>query len=541
VKHKEEVERPQSLSVGIPVQHRDQPLLPDEIPIESGSVLRQRNEIEMKYGSSPRHSKLSPEQSLCPPSVPPSDAARLTPTLDKYCASDFITLTEELPEGFMDDDTEDVLESDRQKQLQTDLCESSRFSDQDKPEGEFKQQEVLSDAESSQFQRSFSYRENCQQKQSKMLPLFSRSGSLRLRWLSDVARNNFASCKTTASSRASLSSTELCIRLLKEKNKLNAHVSADKLCDTSSKRKQVEQTDLIDDKDKQAPLSTVLNTVQLNSQHAPAEVSAVSDVVSTNCKYNQGRVGDQNLETNVTKSVTLPLVTQDQHTKPGSAFVSKVASPSLSLSSRTRLFPKSPQLTTRESDNNVLLSGSNTAKQVARNKPSEDISSSVMGDTVQESNLKVSDKQHNVNDKQSESAPVDESSVVSDMAIQSVQPVSLDRHNEASSVTQFVASDSESADSELCQVSLLKKQFSFRDKSASDISTEPGKLWRSQSVRNKSYSFLRHTTGNKEPTEAQKVKKPYGRSHPLSKLSGEYLSRDSSRTIKDFACDHDTT
>jgi len=547
VKHKEEVERPQSLTVGIPVQHRDQPLMPDEIPIESGSVLRQKNEIEMKFGSSPRHSKLSPDHNLCPPSVTPSDAARLTPTLEKYCANDILTLTEEVPEGFLDEDAEYMQECDWQKQLQSESSELSCFPDQDMPEGDVKQPKILLDAGSLQFQRSFSYRESCQQKRSKPLPSFSRSASLRLRCLPDVAKNNSAFSSTTVSRTglsylASFSSTEVCSRLLKEKNQQNESASANKMCDAGKERKQVEHADLVVETDKQAQLSNVLNTVQLPDQHLPAEASAIGDLADTDFKCDLNQVGSQSSKTKMTKSA------QDQQTVPGSAFVFKVASQqSSSHSSGARLFAESPHLMTHQSDKDVppcsLTGSSEGSKTVSRNAASETVNSCLKGDGVQESDLKMSNEQPVVNNSQPQSAQVDSSSVVGESAIQGVQPLSFDRHDEASSVTQFVAGHTQSADIEQSPTSPLKKRYSFSDKSASFISTEPGKLWRSQSVRNKSSSFLQRTstTGDSEPAKAQKVKKPYGKSHPLSKLSSEYLSRDCSRTIKNVVCDHDST
>jgi len=537
VKYKEDVERPQSLSVGIPLQHRDQPLIPDEIPVESGSVMRQKNEIEMKFGSSPKHSKLSPEHNLCPPSATPTDAARLTPTLEKYCASDMLTLTEEVPEGFFD---ENMQECDWQNQLPNDLLEPSRFLDQDLTEG------------SSQFQRSFSYRENFQQKQPKVLPFSSRSTSFRLRSLSDAAKNKVPSNssivgRTNASSRTSVSSAEVCSQLLKDRNQQDECVLVNKLSDTTSKSKEEECAVLVADRDKQSLVSNVLNTlnsVQLHSQPVSAEVSVVTDVVDRNCKNSLNQVSSQSSKTDATESAILPLINQDQQTIPGSAFVSKIVSQqSLSHSSRTKLSAESASWTMHQSGNvmqpGFLAGSSNGSKPLARNIANEDVSLHLTIDTVQESNCKVSNAEH-INSSLSQSAQVDANNASSESAIQNVQALPLGRHNEASSVTQFVADHSLSADTDQCHVSLMKKRFSFNDKSPSFISSEPGKLWRSQSVRNKS-SFLQHTTGDSEPAEAHKVKKPYGRSHPLSKLSGEYLSRDRSTTIKDLACDHNTT
>lgn len=541
VKYKEDVERPQSLSVGIPLLHRDQPVIPDEIPVESGSVLRQKNEIEMKFGSSPRHSKLSPEHSLCPPSATPSDAARLTPTLEKYCASDMLTLTEEVPEGFLDEDGENMRERDWQSYLPNDLSEPSHFLDQDLTEG------------TSQFQRSFSYRENFQPKQPKMLPFSSRSTSFRLRSLSDAAKNKVASNsgivgRTSASSCASVSSAEISSQILKDKNQQGECVSVNKLSDTSHERKQEECAVLVADRSKQSLVSNVLNalnSVQLHSQQVPAEVSAVSDVADTNCKNTLNQVSSQSSKTDATESVILPLVHQEQQTIPGSAFVSKIVSQqSLSHSSRTKPSVESASWTMHQSGNimqpSSLVGSSDGSKPLARNTANEDISLRLMADTVEASNFKVSNEEP-IRSSKSQSAQVDANNVVSESAIQSVQPSPLGRHSEASSVTQFVVDHSQSAITEQCHVSLMKKRFSFSDKSPSFISSEPGKLWRSQSVRNKSSTFPRHTTGDSEPAEAHKVKKPYGRSHPLSKLSGEYLSRDCSTTIKDLACDHNTT
>jgi len=521
VKHKEDVERPQSLTVGIPIQHRDQP---DEIPVESGSVLRQKNEIEMKFGSSPRRSKASPDDSLCPP---PSDTARLTPTLDKYCASDILTLTEEVPEGFLDEDSEDTQERDQQKRLRNVSSELSQ------------DMLALLDAGSLQFQRSFSYRENCQQKQSKASPYFGRSASLRLRWLSDAARNNFASnpSKTVASSFASFSSTEVCSRLLKEKNQQNESASSDKLSDASKGRKPAEPADLVAEKDKpMVPLlSNVLNTTQLPSQQRPGEVSTGSDLVDTDFKNDLHQIGSQSSKTKTPRTVALPLVaSHDARRIPlGSASVSKIASQqSLSRSSRTKLFAES-------SHDEDLLPCSLTESSYGAKPPvtRHAASESVDSRPVPVSNVTASSEQPVVSNGQ---PPLDASNVASQSAAvpQSVgQP--LDKHDEASDITQLVATSRHprSAGVEQGQMLLLQKRFSLHDKSASFISTEPGRLWRSQSVRNKSSSYRQHST---EPAEAQRVKKPYGRSHPLSKLSGEYLSRGCSNSaVKDVACDHD--
>jgi len=517
VKHKEDVERPQSLTVGIPTQHRDQA---DEIPIESGSVLRQKNEIEMKFGSSPRHSKASPDHSLGPP---PSDTARLTPTLEKYCASDILTLTEEVPEEFLDEDIEDVQECNQQKRPRNVSSELS----QDMP--------TVLDAGSLQFQRSFSYRENCQQKQPKASPFFGRSASLRLRGLSDAAKNSFASnpSKTLASSLASFSSTEVCSRLLKEKNQQNKSASSNnKLSDAGKDRKQAEHADLIADKSKAAPLSNVLNTMQLPSQQQPAEVSAVSDLNDTNFKNDLSSVGS--LSSKLPKNVSLPLVvSQDLQTVPGSASVSKTPSQqSLSHSSRTKLFAESSH------DKDLLLPRSLTENNEGSKLPVTRNTATENTNLVQELAVKVFNEQAVVSNSQPD---LDASSSISQLAAIQGASQPLDQCNEAASITQLVAAGhSQSADLEEAEISPLRKHYSFNDKSASFISTQPGRLWRSQSVRDKSSSYLRHTT---EPAEVQKVRKLYGRSHPLSKLSGEYLSRDcsSSTTIKHVACDHDNT
>lgn len=555
VKHKEEVERPESLTIGIPVQ-RDQPVMPDEVPVESGSVRRQKNEIEMKYGSSPRHSKLSPDHGLCPPPTSPADAARLTPTLEKYCAKDILALTEEVPEGFLDEDGEDVQECDRWK---NDLSEPY----QDLSESQFKQQSITSDA-GSQFQRSFSYRENSQQKQSKISPFIGRSASFHSRWLSDVAKkDNFVAVasspstvsKTSTLSFASFSSTEVCRRLLKEKKKQNEHASTDKLCDASNESEQIKRADPGDDKDARVLVSNVLNTTQFPSHYVPAEVSAnltvsnqtesFSVVGDSDGKYYLHPIGNQCLKTNVTKSEVLPVVTQDQQTMPASAFVSKVASQkSLSYSAKTRLSVESPAFSVYMSNKEKRPSSlagtesSDCTQPLARNVSSEDVSSCIKGDSIQESNLKVLNV---VNSSRSQSAQqptqVDASSVASESANQSVQPLPLGQLTEASSVTQFVASQPQSNDTE----QFHKKRFSFNDKYKSFIDADSGKVCRSQSMRGKTSSFLRRTTGDSEPVEAQKVKKSHGKSHPLSKLSSEYLSRDCSKTIKDFPCDHEST
>ena len=548
MKHKEEVERPQGLTVGIPV-----PVMPDEIPVESGSVLRQKHEIEMKYGSSPRHYKLSPDHSLCPPSVPPSDAARLTPTLEKYCSNDILSLTEEVPEGFLDEDGE---EYDRQKQLRRDSSEPSSFTDQ----SHLKQQKVPSDV-GSQFQRSFSYRENCQQKQSKTSPLLGRSASLRLRWLSNAAKSDSSVVssnpsivgKTGASYFASFSSTEVCRRLLKEKNQQNEHTSAGKLCDTSSENKQAKTADVAADKDKQVPPPGVLNTV-----HLPAQISAnptvgnltesYNGVGDTNCKYSLHQMNNQSSKTNVAKSVTLPVVTRDEQTVPASAFVPKVA-PQQSVSHSCRTTQSVDQPTQSVSDKSqgpsVADTGCSDKQAAVRNMSVEDVGSHVLGNSVQAPNLKVfnSRKVGNNNPSQSGQQPMQVgASNDTELTVQSVQPLALGALNRTSNATQFVADQPQSDDGEQFHIPPLKKRYSFNEKYSSFISNEPdGKLFRSQSVRAKSSTFLRRTTATSEPVEAQRVKKPYGKSHPLSKLSGRYLSRDCGRSIKDFACDHDAT
>lgn len=556
VKHKEEVERPQGLTIGIPV-----PVMPDEIPVESGSVLRQKNEIEMKYGSSPRHSKLSPDNSLCPPSVPPSDGARLTPTLEKYCANDILSLTEEVPEGFLDEDGD---EYDLLKQLRVDSSEPSHFTDQQQSENHLKQQKIPSDA-GSQFQRSFSYRENCQQKQSKTLPFLGRSASLRLRWLSNAAKSDSSvvgsspgiTSKTSASSVASFSSTEVCRRLLKEKNQQNEHASAAKLCDTSNEDKHSKPADVAADKDKPFPLPGVLNTVQL-----PAEVSAnltvsnqtesCSRAGDSDCKYDLHQVNNEGSMTNVTKSFAVPVsvVIQDVQTIPASAFVSKVApQQSMSHSSSTTQSVEQPTpsacATDKDRGPSVTGTGYSEKQAVARNTVVKDVGPHVMSDTIQVSNLKVFNGRQVVNKSQSQSAEqpmqVDASNVTKS-SVQSVQPLASDGLDVTSNSTQFVADQQQVDDGEQYHIPPLKKRYSFNEKYSSFISNEPdGKLYRSQSVRAKSSTFLRHTAASSELVEAQKVKKPYGKSHPLSKLSGKYLSRDCGRTIKDFACDHDAT
>jgi len=549
VKHKEEVERPQSLTVGIPIQHRDQPTMPEEIPFESGSVLRQKNEIEMKYGSSPRPSKLSPDHNLSPPSVSPTDAARLTPTLEKYCASDIKALTEEVPEGFLDEDGEGM------QDLRNDLTEPSHFPDQDLPESHHKQEKILSDA-GSQFQRSFSYRENGQQKQSKKSPFFSRSASLRSRWSSNVTKNDnsvvaFSPCvvaKTTGTtlSVASFSSTEVCRRLLKEKNQQNECASADKLSDDAKESKQVKHAGLGTEKDREVLVSDVLNTLQLHGHSIPAalstnstvsrQVESGSGVICGNCKYDLHQLGNQSLKTNVAKTVELPAVCQDQQTVPASAFVSKVGpQQSMSHSSRTGLSVEPSALSDKDKQPSSLAGtgSSDCVQPAARNTDDED--------TVRE----LVDDELAVNSGQSQSTQqpmqVDASSVVSKSVVHSVEPLPLGQLNEASSVTQFVASQPLSAEAEQRQMSELIKRFSFNDKSTSFIPAEPGKVSHSQSVHDKSSSFLQLTAGVSEQVDVQKVKKLYGRSHPLSKLSSEYLSRDSSQTIKDCASDHHTT
>jgi len=542
VKNKEEVERPQGLTIGIPVQHRDQPLTPDEIPVESGSVLRQKNEIEMKYGSSPRHSKLSPDNSLCPSSVSSSDGARLTPTLEKYCASDILSLTEDVPEGFLDEDAEDMQECDRQRQLRVDSSELSRSPDPDLSEGHLKWPKSSSDV-ASQFQRSFSYRENCQQKQSKTSPFFSRSASLRSRWSSDVAKNEDSvvvsgpsiATKTCASSLAAFSSTEVCRRLLKEQNQQNECVSGGRLSNDSNDSKQVKHADVSAEVDKQVTLSNVLNTEQLRRYFEPVEASAnrtvgrhtesSSSVGDKDCKYDLQHADNQNLTANVSKSVALPVVTHDQQVAPTSAFICKgSAQQSVSHSSRTRPSAEQPSLLVCLSDNDRQLSSlagtgtDDSAQSVEGNVGDDDGISRLMGDSVQGS----SHNQPVVDSSQSQSAQ---------------EPAQVDTSNDVSD--SAVHSRPQSDDSG--HMSGLKKRFSLNDKYAgSFIPTEQEKVSRSQSVCDKSSSSLRCTTGDSEPLEAQKVKKAYGKTHPLSTLPSEYLSRDCSRTVKDIVCDHDT-
>lgn len=553
VKHKEEVERPHGLPIGIPVQNRDQP---DEIPVECGSVLRQKNEIEMKYGSSPRHSKLSPDHSLCPPSVSPSDTARLTPTLEKYCSSDILSLTEEVPEGFLDEDGKDVHECSWQKRRENESPQPSPFPDQNLPESDLKRP---TDA-GSQFQRSFSYRENCQQKQSKASPFFSRSASFRLRGLSDATKCDNAVVdfvpgivsKTNISSFASFSSTEVCRRLLKEKSQHSECTATDKLCDLRSENMQVKHADRGTEKDKQVLPLNVLDTVQLPSQQVPLRDSSVgshtesfSGSDDTNCSYTL----HHGLKTDATKSVVLPVVSQDQQPRPASAFVPKAAcQQSTSHSSRTEQSGEPSALRTHLSGKvssvasdvqpSSTAGSSDCRKVVAGNTASVDVSSSLTGDRVLESH-----KVFTENDIRSQSTEqltqVDASGVESEPAVQSVQPLPSEQVRDTSSITQPVASQAQSNDVEQCQLTPLKKRFSFRDKSASFILNEPEKLFRSQSVSDKSTSsFLRR--GNSEIAEAWKAKKPYGKSHPLSKLSSDYLSRKHSTTIKDSTCDRDT-
>jgi len=551
VKHQEELERPHGLSVGIPVQNRDQPVMPDEIPVESGSVLRQRNEIEMKFGSSPRHLKLSPDHGLCPPSISPSDmaTARLTPTLEKYCTGDILSLTEEVPEGFLDEDGKDMHECRWQKQHQNDSCRPSPFPDQSLPDSDLKQQ---TDA-GSLFQRSFSYRENCQLKQSNMSPFFSRSASLRLRGLSDAARSDSAVVastpdfvsKTSVSSFASFSSTEVCRRLLKEKNPQREGSAADKLCDLSSESMPVKRAEQGTEKDKQ--MSNVLDVVQLASQMIPSRDSTVSSKTETfsgsddtNCNYSRSR--HHSLKTNATKSAILPAVSQDQWTRPASAFVSKVSSQqSILHSCRTELSAeRSDKVSSVPSDMqpSSAAGSSNCSKFVAGNTANVDVSYCVMGASVGESNTEL----FGDNSICSQLTEQVGASFGSGPAVQSIQPLSSEQVSEPTSITPSVASQAQSNDMEQHPLSQLNKRFSFRDKSASFIWTEPKKLFRSQSVREKSASsFLRHATGKSELAEVWKMRKPYGKSHPLSKLSGDYLSRNCSSTIKDATCDHKTT
>jgi len=471
VKHKEEVERPLGLSVGISVQNRDQPLMPDEIPVESGSVLRQKNEIEMKYGSSPRHSKLSPDHSLCPPSVSPSDTARLTPTLEKYCTSDILSFTEEVPEGFLDDDVKDF--DSWQKWHQNDSLQPSSFLNQNLPESDLKQ---LTNA-GSQFQGSFSYRENCQQKQSKMSPFFSRSASMRARGLADAAKSDNALvasipgfiCKTSVSSFASFSSTEVCRRLLKEKSQLNESAPTNKPCDPSSESMQVNH---------------VHHGTQQSISHSsrtelPAEPSTYLSTTNSSVAT---------------------------HVQPSS---------------------------TAESNN--------CRKLVAGNTASVDDDCSLVGDRVLESSLKAFSESIIQSQSIGQPTQVDASGINSEPAVHDVQSLPSEQVNETSTGTQLVASQPQLNDMQQHLPSQLNKRYSFRDKSASFILAEPEKLFRSQSVRDKSTSSCRrHVTGSSELAEAWKVKKPYGKSHPLSKLSGEYLSRNRSTTIKDSTCDRDT-
>jgi len=555
VKHKEEVEKPHGLSIDIPIQNRDQPVVPDVIPVESGSVLRQKNEIEMKYGSSPRPSKLSPDHSLCPPSVAPSDTARLTPTLDKYCTSDILSLTDEVPEGFLDDDDKDAYDCSWQKRHQNDSSQPSPFLDQNLSERDPKQQ---IDA-GSLFQRSFSYRENCQPKQSKT-PFFNRSASLRLRGLSDTAKSDNAMAasgtgfvaKTNVSAFASFSSTEVCRRLLKGKNQHNV---TDKLCDPSSESTQVKHADKSAEKKKQVLLRNVFDTVQLPSQQVPSgdlTVSSKSESCSgfdtTNCNYSL----HHSLKTNTTKSVILPVVSPEQ-TRPTSAFVSKMASQQfISHSSGTELSAEASALTTYLSVKDLSVAsdvqpsstaGSSDCRElVAGNTAGVDVDCCPMGDRVLESTLEASSGNNIQSQSTEQLTQVDASGVDSEPASQSFKPLPSEQVNVTSSSTQLVGSQPQSDDTEQCQLLQRNKRFSFRDKSASFILTEPETLFRSKSVRDKSTSsFLRHATGKSELAEVWKVKKPYGKSHPLSKLSSDYFSRNRSTTVGDSTCDHDTT
>jgi len=522
VKRKEEAERPQGLTVGIPAV----PVMPDEIPVESGSVLRQKNEIEMKYGSSPKHPKLSPDHSLWPP--PAVDAARLTPTLERYCANDILSLTEEVPEDFLD---EDVHEYDREIQLQSDSSAPPRFTDQLPPESHLKHQNIPSDA-GSQFQRSFSYRENCQQKQPKTLPFLSRSASLRVKNEAVIGSRPSIVGNTSASSIASFSLTEVCRRLLKEKSQQNECSSAGKLYSAGTQSKQVKSADFCAEKDKELPVSSILNTVQLSAEVlANQTVSKQTESVGdTDCKYQQPRVGSQHLKVNVTKSEALPLVIQDEQATQALSSVSKTAFQQvLSHSTRIRQSVESPVPVKDRGPYHLATAGNNDSMQVvARNTNDENVSSGVIGDTVQESNWSQPAQQVTQADASVESM------------IQSVQPLPLDGLSQASNITHFTTGQPQPDDAE--QFQMLKKRFSFNEKYSSFISTGPGRLWRSQSVRNKtSSSFPRWAMAHSEPLEAQKVKKPYGKTHPLAKLPSTYLSRDCSSTIKDFACDYNAT
>jgi len=555
-KQKEEVEGPQGLTVGIPIPQRDLSVMPDEIPFQAGSVLRQKNEIEVKYGSSPRQSKLSPDRSLCPPSsVAPSDAARLTPTLEKYCASDILELTGEMPEDFVDENGEDIRECDRHKQFQNNSCEQSSLVGHDLSEGDLKQQNMLLDAGSLLFQRSFSYRENSQRKPFRMPPFFSRSASLRSRWSSDIAKDDNSVVvsspvvyKTSASSIASFSTTEVCRRLLKEKNRQNEHDSSVQQHDPNDEGKQT----VTAEKDKLVLLSSVLNTMQLPNQHVPSEGSAdltvssshtesFKEVGDTNYRNDLLQVSNQSLKTNN----PLPAITQGQQTTPASPLISKSTSPQSVLhSDKNELSNELPTLikypSNKDSSITSDMPSSSSAGSDKSTKP-------VTGNTVNEVvDHKVFNNQHVANNTQSGSAQqpmqVDDSIVASESAVQNVQPLPSDQISEASSVTQFVANLPQSNDEERCQLLQLQKQFSFSDISASFISSEPSKLYRSQSVRDKSLLFMRRTTGGDcELPETQKVKKPYGKTHPLSRLSSTYMSRDCSMTVKDNTSGNDTT
>lgn len=497
VKHKGEVERPQGLTVGIPVPPRDQPLITDEIPVESGSVLRQKNEIEMKYGSSPRQSKLSPDPSLCPSSSS-SDAARLTPTLERYCTGGTFALTQEVPEGFVDeDDGKDVQECDWPAQLQNDLPEP-----------------CLSPGASSQFQRSFSYRESCLQKQPKT-SFVTRSASLRLPVLTDTAKSNSVVAYWSGSlgKTASCSSTEVCRRLLKEMNQRNECALNNKACELSSENTRLKEQHLSVVEDKQILLSNVLNTMQLPSHEVQvgSQTESLSGFGDTNCS------GNSNLSHTVKATESVPVVSEDCQSRPRYGIASQQFA---SSSGRTDLSAAGPLEAAKDLS---VTSGGSECRTL------EDISADAVN--VPESSLELSDD----NKIQSQSAAqqltwVDVSAVADHPAVDSIEPLSSDQTSETSGSTDSLSSHSD--DVEQWQLSSeFKKRFSFSAKSSPSFTAEPGKLCRSQSVRDKSW-FVRQTSRTLETAETRKVKKPYGRSHPLSKLPSEYLSRDCSANQK---------
>ena len=521
VKHKqEEVERPQCPTVGIPAQS---PVTPNEVPVESGSVLRQKNEIEMKYGSSPRHSKLSPDHSLCPPALSPSESARLTPTLERYGATDVLALTEEVPEGFVDEEhIRDKQECVWQKCLQNDLTKPGTFPNLNLRESELAWQALSSDARS-QFQRSFSYRENCQQKQTKTLPFFSRSASMRYHGLPDAVKadSSLVVCSPSVVTKTSaLSSAEVCRRLLKERTQHSECSLTENHCD---QRSENERVCLNAERGKQLPVSNI----QLRIQPVPSKVPTdLPLVIQTESLCGVG-------DTHYSRCQ----VTRDEQTTRASAFVS-----STQCLSRTSI-AKHAAVASHQSDCKIkpssVTSSSDCRQPAARNIGSDYFSSRVTGDAMQETNVKTINCEK-VQSKLAQELSQPNASDVDNSVDQAVQQA-LDQVSKSANAAQFLVGQSQSKDLEQSHHSELKKRFSFCDKSASFISSEPEKLFRSQSVRDKSSSSLRRNADSCfESAEARKVKKPYGRSHPLSKLSNQYLSRDCSRTVKDMTRDQDS-